>query len=47
VAISREFLERMNVDLRRRDIALVSLSEALKLAANPLQPFIALTFDDG
>ena len=32
MAIRSEFLERMIVDLRRRGIALVSLSEALKLA---------------
>jgi hypothetical protein len=47
MAIRCEFLERMIVDLRRRGIALVSLSEALKLAKGSPQPFIALTFDDG
>ncbi|HUZ91563.1 MAG TPA: polysaccharide deacetylase family protein [Methylocella sp.] len=47
MAIRREFLERMIVDLRRRGIALVSLSEALKLATGSPRPFIALTFDDG
>lgn len=47
MAIRGEFLERMIVDLRRRGIALVSLSEALKLATASPQPFIALTFDDG
>lgn len=47
MAIRGEFLERMILDLRRRGIALVSLSEALKLAAGPQRPFIALTFDDG
>jgi peptidoglycan/xylan/chitin deacetylase (PgdA/CDA1 family) len=47
MAIRCEFLERMIVDLRRRGITLVSLSDALKLATNPSQPFIALTFDDG
>jgi peptidoglycan/xylan/chitin deacetylase (PgdA/CDA1 family) len=47
MAIRSEFLERMIVDLRRRGIALVSLSEALKLATGTPWPFIALTFDDG
>ena len=47
MAIRCEFLERMIVDLRRRGIALVSLSEALKLATGSRRPFIALTFDDG
>jgi len=47
MAIRCEFLERMIVDLRRRGIALVSLSEALKLATGAPRPFIALTFDDG
>ena len=47
MAIRCEFLERMIVDLRRRGIALVSLSEALKLATGSPRPFIALTFDDG
>ncbi len=35
MAIRGEFLERMIVDLRRRGIALVSLSEALKLQQLP------------
>ncbi len=47
MAIRREFLERMIVDLRRRGIALVSLRETLNLATGSPRPFIALTFDDG
>src|SRR6266513_999921 len=48
LAISPEFLETLITDLRSRDIAIVSLAEALaRLNAGDPDPFVAITFDDG
>ncbi len=47
MAIRAEFLTRMILDLRRRGVMLVPLSEALSRAAGCSQLFAAITFDDG
>lgn len=48
LAVSPAFLEDLVIDLRRRDIAIVTLMEALdRLNLGDPRPFVAITFDDG
>src|SRR5262245_36825435 len=48
LAVSPSFLEGLIIDLRRRDIPIVSLTEALeRLTIGDPDAFVAITFDDG